>query len=444
MVDRLLVALDPHDALANVNELTREICDALSPPQRRGGAAPVSVSAAAASIAERLLSEAASLGVAASLEAEEARRRRDGRRRVATGPIQLAVAETTAIAEALAALAAAERPARAAEAERRLNDLATLQRRAESSLEQLEAALAAAVDLWAIRLEFDLRPTTARLAPPSLGAILAMHALAALPAELDGSRLDARLESLEPNDPESYLRLAEEVAYETPTREGTDLARRLALLAMKLGAESDSRAAASAAILLADLSPDAEQRAWLRALADSLGASAGLLRWNASPRESFATRLAAAEVLGLSRAEENRRAMDRFEQPDVRDALAAIAPGLPDGLVGITHRIQHAPSCPECKNERVIRSSRDPSELVLCYTCRGLPRPYISAEDLVAHLRLEQHLLGGRGDWSAEIAARGLEPLRDLTLAEAAAFYGVDLNKTVFRGGAWRAPQAAP
>jgi hypothetical protein len=444
LVDRLLVALDPRDALANVDELAREIRDALAPPQQQAGAARESVAAAAAEIADRLLSEAASLGVAASLEAEEARRRRDGRRRVASGPIQLAVAETTALAEALAALAAAERPARAAEARRRIADLATLQRRAASSVEQLEAALAAAVELWALRLEFSLPPATTRAPALPLRAMMTALTLTAAPHDLAGAPLEARLAALDPAQPAKYLHLAEEVAYETPSRDGITLARRLALLAMQLGVESDSHVAASAALLLADLSPDEEQRAWLRALADTLGASAGLLRWNASPRKSFDTRLAAAEVLGLSRAEENRRAMDRFEQPAVRDALASIAAGLPGGLVGLSHRLERAPSCPECKNDRVIRSSRDSSELVLCYTCRGLPRPFISDADLVTHLRLEQYLLGGFEDWSAEITARGIEPLRDLTLPEAAAYYNVDINKTIYMAGAWRAPDSSP
>jgi hypothetical protein len=278
----------------------------------------------------------------------------------------------------------------------------------------------------------------------AISRLLATMAIASAPESLTGAALESRLAALEPDQPEAYLRLAEELAYEASSRESTQLARRLALLAMSLADPDRSPVPASAALLLADLSPDAERRGWLRALADSLGASAGLLRWNVGPRESFEARLAAAEVLGLARAEENREAMDRFEQPAVHAALETVAVALPGGLDALAHRLEHAPSCPECKNERVVRSSRDPTEYVLCYTCRGLPRPYISDQALVAHLRAERYLLGEEHDWAVAIAARGLEPLRDLTLAEAAAFYGVDLSETIYRSGRWRAPGEAP
>jgi len=442
VVSRLALALDPDDLPARAAALADVVRAALGSMTPSSGTSAELASAAAAA-ADDLLGEAERLGVVPAIDAKEARRTRDGRRRVADGPIQRAVAETTAIAEALAALTKAERPASSGAVRAVEDDLARLQRRAAASIEQLDAALAAAAALWGLRLGYAAAEVGA--APPPLPDPVRAAAVAAAIAQ-SPPPTDERLVSLDPSDPAAYLRLAEELAYEAGGAGERALARRLALLAASLardgagGNGGDDRVAVSACLLLADLSPDGDQRRWLRALADSFGARDGLLRWDAGAESAFGDRLAAAETLGLARAEENREARERYERPGVRAALERVEPAIPGGLPALEYRITHAPSCPECKNARVVRSDLDPSEWRLCYTCDGLPRPGVTLDELVSHVRAERRLLGDEGSWDVAIAVSGVEPLRDLTLEEAAAFYNVDLSRPVFRDGAWVAP----
>ena len=440
VASRLALALDPDDLPARAAALADLVRAALGSVTPSSGAPP-DLASAAAGAADKLLAEAERLGVAPAIDAKEARRKRDGRRRVADGPIQRAVAETTAIAEALAALTRAERPASSGAVRAVEDDLARLQRRAATSIEQLDAALAAAAELWGLRLGYSSSEVGAAppLRPNPIRAAAVVSAIAQAPA-----RVDERLTSLEPSDPAAYLRLAEELAYEAGGAGERALARRLALLAASLARDGDGtnndRVAVSACLLLADLSPDGDQRRWLRALADSFGARDGLLRWDARAENAFGDRLAAAEALGLARAEENREARERYERPGVRAALERVEPAIPGGLAALEYRITHAPSCPECKNERVVRSDLDPSEWRLCYTCDGLPRPGVTLDELVSHGRAERRLLGDERSWDVAVAVSGVEPLRDLTLEEAAAFYNVDLSRPVFRGATWAAP----
>jgi len=438
LVERLLRMLDPDDAPARADALAGLLRDALGGAPSAGVTPPADPAEAIADVTDALFKNAAGLGVASSLDADEARRRRDGRRRVADGPIQRTVAEALALADVLGVLVESERPARASEARAILRDLTLRQRRATDAFDQLDAALGAGVRLWGLRLGH----TPAGTASAPGRAPMSVLPMNALPAALSMATLpdrDARLDALDPNDPSSYLRLAEMVAYEAQTPADLALARRLALLAAWL-AEADARharVASSACLLLADLSTDAQRRHWLRALADSFGARDGLLGWRVERTRDYSARLAAAEVLGLVRAEDNRRAGERYENADVRRALGEYAHAIPGGLQMIEHRITHAPSCPECKNERVVRSSSNPNDWVLCHTCRGRLSPVVERSHLVLSLRVERALLGEGDDWSVAIVAQEGAPLRDLTLEEAAEHYGVDLSRPVYRDGRW-------
>ncbi len=436
LASRLLRLLDPEDAPARFDALSVLLRDAFTGASTSAVNTPADAASAIAGATDALLTHASGLGVTATLDAGEARRRREGRRRVAQGPIQLTVAEALAYAETLAAVAQAERPNQAGVIDVVLNDLELRQRFAESAFAQLDAAFAASADLWGVRLAYPMRVRTTpalSMLPPALLPVA--HAFAAAPPAND-----ERLEALDPADPGAYLRLAEEVAYEAQTPDDRALARRLALLAAALAAEDPTTAptAASACLLLADLSTDGENRAWLRALADSFGAREGLLAWRVERERDFTARLAAAEVLGLDRAEENRRATSRYNDPDVKRVLGEYASAIPGGLESLEHRITHAPSCPECKNERVVRSVSDSSEWTLCHTCRGRPSPVVEGDDLIRSLRLERALLGETDDWSVAFVARGGEPLRDLTLEEAAQRYRVNLGRVIYRNGRWR------
>ncbi len=202
------------------------------------------------------------------------------------------------------------------------------------------------------------------------------------------------------------------------------------------------RTAASACLLLADLSASEQQRRWLRALADGFGARDGLLRWRTDTQRDFASRLAAAEVLGLVRAEENRRADELYAEHAVRQVIEEYNHAIPGGITTLEHRMHHAPSCPECKNERVIRSSSRNTEWVLCYTCAGHPSPRVNHADLVQYLRVERAMLGDDLDWGVQLATFSAQPLRDLTLGEAAASYNIDLASSVYVGGRWSPPIA--
>ncbi len=433
LVERLLMMLDPDDAPARADALAVLLRDALAGAPTAGVAPPAGPADALASVTDALLKNASGLGVASSLDADETRRRRDGRRRVAEGPIQRTVAEALALAEVLGVLVESERPTKAPEARAILRDLTLRQRRATDAFDQLDAALGAAAHLWGVRLGHTPAETASAPGFVPMRALPVVASLAAL-----GDR-DARLDALDPADPASYLRLAEVIAYEAQTPGDLALARRLALLAASL-AEGDARharVASSACLLLADLSTDAQRRNWLRALADSFGARDGLLVWRVERTRDYSARLAAAETLGLVRAEDNRRAGERYENADVRRALGEYAHALPGGLQTIEHRITHAPSCPECKNERVVRSSSNPNEWVLCHTCRGRPSPVVDRAHLVLSLRVERALLGEGDDWSVAIVAQAGAPLRDLTLEEAAEHYGVDLTRPVHRDGRW-------
>lgn len=286
-------------------------------------------------------------------------------------------------------------------------------------------------------------------------ALACAGALLAPPARAEVADLTARLEALSPADPLAYFRFAEEVAYESPTREGAALARRLYLLAYLLDEQRGGPLAlgSSVGLALADLAASDDERAWLLALARVLDDAGAPLRWPASqaieaPREDRALLLATA--LGEFRAGRYRQASDHFANPDLRallDRFNALISGGTNGI--ITHLRTSPPLCRECHNRRVVRSETDPHGAArLCYTCAGDPGPHLPQAELVRHLRLESLLLRGeQRSWAAQLVVDGAEPLRAVDPDELPAWFGVDASRPLYRDGQWvgaEAPGAAP
>ncbi|MFG0274477.1 MAG: hypothetical protein ACF8QF_05420 [Phycisphaerales bacterium] len=283
-----------------------------------------------------------------------------------------------------------------------------------------------------------------RLAARALLALaIALWAAPASRAEVVG--LEQRLGALTPSEPMDYFRLAEEVAYESPTPEGAQLARRLYLLAYLLDEQRGGPLAlgSSVCLAIADLAPSSEEREWLLALARVLDDGDATLRWPvadtiAPPEEDRAFWLATA--LGEYRAGRYRQASDLLDDADLLAMLERFEGLLPGGANAILTELRASqPVCRECRNRRVVRSETDPSGGArLCYTCQGDPGPRLPAGELVRHLRLETLLLrGDQRSWSAQLVVDNAEPLRAVDPAELPAWFGVDAARPLYRDGAW-------
>lgn len=277
----------------------------------------------------------------------------------------------------------------------------------------------------------------------TLALLAAFLPVATARAEVVG--LEARLGALAPSEPMDYFRLAEEVAYESPTPEGATLARRLYLLAYLLDEERGGPLAlgASVCLALADLAPSEDERQWLLALARVLDDGDATLNWPvaeaiAPPERDQSFWLATA--LGDYRAGRYRQAADLLDDQDLLEMLRRFEALLPGGANAILTELRASqPVCRECRNRRVVRSETDPQgESRLCYTCKGDPGPRLPAGELVRHLRLETLLLrGAQRSWSAQLVVDNAEPLRAVDPEELPAWFGVDASRPLYRDGQW-------
>ncbi len=280
-------------------------------------------------------------------------------------------------------------------------------------------------------------------------ALLVSVSTAQVPAE--------RLVALDPDDARGYLRLAEELADEARSADEVRLARRLFVHAVQIGRDSSDleqrTLGASAALALAADPAAKSERRWLLALAGALDRRFAHLvdQEDAPVLWEPAIGLAAAEALGLARSGHGREALDRLEEPGVRDVLDRITPLLGirggGGAAGVVERLSRGWPCPRCSNERVETRRRDGDVFrERCSVCLGNPGPRdVSAEDLAAHIRAELRLLDGDlGSWSAQLEFdRGL-PLREPSIAGLQRFYGVDPLARVWRDGQWVRPEPKP
>ncbi|MBX3358781.1 MAG: hypothetical protein KF745_10155 [Phycisphaeraceae bacterium] len=303
-----------------------------------------------------------------------------------------------------------------------------------------------------------LPATIAPAAPPATPPS-SEHKLPSVPV----TDLAGRLAALSPDDPMPYFLLGEEVLSESlgrrsePNQAGLSLARRLFILSysldQRLPKPRQARLGPSACLALAASVTDDAQRRWLWALARSMDpAIAKADRSQGDPavdavREDVALDLCTA--LGFMRAGEGRRAEAVLRRPGVSELLdrydAMISPMEIRGGADLVRRlIAQWPSCPECKNRRVVNRPGDPNgRPVLCLNCGGNPGPRFSDDELLAQLRLESALLSGiQRSWAAQVVVDRGAPLRDLGPAELAPAFGVDPALCIFRDGQWTAPAA--
>lgn len=256
--------------------------------------------------------------------------------------------------------------------------------------------------------------------------------------------LEARLESLSPEDALPYFLLAEEVASESTDPSHDRLARQLFAVAYELDRVRAGSLRASICLGLASLERIEETRRWLLATAGAIDPRYAATDWSiavaAVGQDDTAYKLATA--LGLVRAGEGRRALELLDDPAVRALLHQFRAAIPGGPVALVTHARNWP-CPECRNERVsTRMVQGSPQRLLCNTCRGNPGPAMTEGELVSHLRFEAQLLSGiQRSWSAQIVTDLGQPLLDPdphTLAQTLMDrYGVRYDRPYYRNGQW-------
>lgn len=269
--------------------------------------------------------------------------------------------------------------------------------------------------------------------------------------------------ALDATDAAAYFELGEDFAELARTAGGESSkralgeARRLFVLSARIAlsrrASADSRLASSAMLALASLADSAEEARWLRGVAESVAPAARSVKWEPSPRV-LAAGTGAYEVaagMGAYRSGEFRKVRDMLRrQPE---ALALLTRAGVDEkqartiLTELESDSAKATGCPRCRGERIIKGARSPEDgrqvVELCPVCLGnpAPSPAMTPERFGMQLRAEALLLGASPTtWSAQAKIDGAAPLRDVDPGAVAAHYGVDLEATVFRNGAWVKP----
>jgi len=256
--------------------------------------------------------------------------------------------------------------------------------------------------------------------------------------------LNGRLATLNPENPMAYFELAEELSYLSvvmPHQRQTALrmAEQLYVLSFELerARSPQPELGASVCFALADLATPLE-RDWLLALA----ASFGTLRHD-EPRLTSDERITddhtrsdAAEALGRFRAVERRPLSAILRRVDVRREMidSGVTVSDADWAMDKLRRGLDRPYCPECRNQRIVRTgtSDQTIEHSLCTACFGNPEPDppLSREELVRMLAIEAKLLGANPEtWSAQDVVGGSRPIPDLDPSGLAERYGVDPDR---------------
>ncbi len=365
----------------------------------------------------------------APVSLEEIERRHVARQRLAVGPLQRFVGDQSSIAEAMAFVISAERPSRAAAVANVMEQLGAVRGGANSIVDQSVAAEQAMLALWALRYGLRVEdvlvesgaaaPQTATVnANPRATMIDVSQIDAAWLASTTVRDLKARLEALSPDDPIAAFNLAEELAYESQSPTGRDLARRLYELAYAWDETSNSPRGigASVHLALADLSTRSDERRWLLAVALSMDPTlARIITLPAQERASLETRLALAEALELYRLGEYGDAQRKLSAPEVRQLLEHYEALLTGGAQRILTQIDGSPSCRECRNDRTAPDPRTPGESRLCPTCNGDPGPDVTDDLLLEQVRLELAILEDEPkSWSAALMATRGEGMREV------------------------------
>ncbi|MCC6970478.1 MAG: hypothetical protein IT434_09675 [Phycisphaerales bacterium] len=255
----------------------------------------------------------------------------------------------------------------------------------------------------------------------------------------------ARLTLISPGDPESLLRAGEDfAAMGSPL--SVRVARRILSGAIEVDrARGGGRVAAGACLLLAELSTSEPDRRWFAALARAMEAGAVGRSWLRPGDAGYNAEAAynAACVVGLVRAGDGLAARQLMNEPGVRQVLLdherlLSTIGEPGGLAYLEREAGKWP-CPECRNDRVVRTVVDrQAQYKLCPTCNGNPGPSLGDDALILQLRLEARLLHGvQRSWAAQLAADHGLPLDDPDPEELSKVLGFDSRAFVFKDGGW-------
>lgn len=255
----------------------------------------------------------------------------------------------------------------------------------------------------------------------------------------------AGLAALGAGDPESLLRAGEDfAAMGSPL--SVRVARRMLAGAIEVDRErGGGRVAASACLLLAELSTSEADRRWFAALARAMEAGAANRAWLRQGDDSYNAEAAynGACVVGLVRAGDGLAARQLLNEPGVRQILLdherlLSTIGEPGGLAYLEKEAARWP-CPECRNDRVVRTVVDrQAQYKLCPTCRGNPGPTLSDDAIILQLRLEARLLHGvQRSWAAQLAADHGLPLDDPDPEELSKVLGFDSRAFIFKDGGW-------
>lgn len=255
----------------------------------------------------------------------------------------------------------------------------------------------------------------------------------------------ARFKSIMPGDPESLLRAGEDfVAMGSPL--SVRVARRMLSGAIEVDrARAGGRVAASACLLMAELSTNEPDRRWFAALARAMEAGAANRSWLRQGDEAYNADAAynAACVVGLVRAGDGLAARQLLNESGVRQILLdherlLSTIGEPGGLAYLEKEAARWP-CPECRNDCVVRTvvDRQP-QYKLCPTCNGNPGPSLGDDAVILQLRLEARLLHGvQRSWAAQLAADHGLPLDDPDPEELSKVLGFDSRAFIFKDGGW-------
>lgn len=271
------------------------------------------------------------------------------------------------------------------------------------------------------------------------------EAAAAIPS------LDARLESLNPDDPEEYFLLGEEAMEEGQP----DTAAHLFVLAASLDAERYGR---SACLALAEIekrrSRSARERD-LRSLASLLsGTTTDAQSLQVAEQEFRRAASLLSAMLGFYRQGDGQKALAALELNDATEQLVSEF-GRSIGSIGrIISFARNYPRCPTCRSERVIKCPTcrggvvpgrcavcNDQHFILCNVCNGKPGEPISQAELDTMLRFEVTLQSGEAStWSARLAIDQDRPRPVLDLSMLPRWYEINSSLTVYRNGVWTIP----
>ncbi|TVQ77965.1 MAG: hypothetical protein EA380_06670 [Phycisphaeraceae bacterium] len=270
--------------------------------------------------------------------------------------------------------------------------------------------------------------------------------------------LQQRLAALSPENPMDYFNLAEEIGYEMPMGVARELAQRLFALSAALDRRSASPEGLthSVCIALAELATDADERRWLRSLAEAVREDGGRPSWRlrGEARQTDDTPEQFARAMGSFRGGDGATMRALMRRVD-GEALLRDAGLDHESASGVMRDLQRLvplmrPLGPG-RDGRVVRSTRDGVQTVeIDPETGGNPGPGLTSSEFVDHLRAELVLLGAQpSTWSAQLMLDRGRVYRDLDPEALGAYFRIDVERSVWRlggaspdwtGGSWVIP----